>query len=103
MNDWPARHVDSEPEFVPGYSYKDGATVMVQIGSDKFAFFTKNDGGSGSAWAQQVSDEPRMADAMKRGSELIVIGNSARGTLTRDTFSLSGVTAALNKVHAACK
>jgi hypothetical protein len=44
-----------------------------------------------------------MIDAMKRGAEMSVTGTSSRGTLTRDNYSLSGISAALDKVAATCK
>jgi hypothetical protein len=39
---------------------------------------------------------------MKRGNELVFKGTSARGTLTTDSYSLRGVTAAMKALDAAC-
>ncbi len=102
ISDWPARKARAEPEVVPGYKYKDGSTVTAQIGGEKFIFFTKNDGDSGSAWIKETFDEQRMLETLQRGSQLVVIGTSARGTLTHDTYSLDGLTDALTKIHTAC-
>ena len=102
VSDWPARKAKGEPEVVPGYPYKDGSKVTAQVGSDKFTFFTKNDGKDGNAWVEAKADEARLVDAMRRGSQMIVTGTSSRGTLTKDTYSLSGISAALDKIHAAC-
>lgn len=102
INDWPGRKAKSEPEIVPGYLYKDGSKVMVEIGPDKFEFFTKNEGTAGGAWVQEQADETKLIDAMRRGAEIVVIGTSKRGTQTRDTYSLAGLSAALDKVHEAC-
>lgn len=102
INDWPGRKAKSEPEIVPGYQYKDGSTVTAEVGPDKFEFFTKNDGGAGGAWVEQESDEKRLIDAMRRGAEVIVTGISRRGTMTRDTYSLAGLSDALDKAHGAC-
>ena len=104
VSDWPARKTKGETEVVPGYKYKDGSKVTVEIGSDKFAFFTKNDGqgGDGTAWIEDLSSEGRMVDAMRRGSQMTVTGTSARGTLTRDTYSLGGISQALDAIHKAC-
>lgn len=102
INDWPGRKAKSEPEIVPGYQYKDGSKVTVEIGEDKFEFFTKNDGGVGGAWVEQQADETRLVDAMRRGAEVIVTGISKRGTMTRDTYSLAGLSDALDKIHEAC-
>jgi hypothetical protein len=102
VSDWPARKAKAEPEVVPGYPYKDGSKVTAQVGSDKFTFFTKNEDKTGNAWVEAKADEARLVDAMRRGAEMIVTGTSSRGTLTRDTYSLSGVSAALDKIHKAC-
>ena len=56
-----------EPEIVPGYKYKDGSDVTAEVGSDKFSFFTKNDGEAGGAWVEAQADEARLVDAMKSG------------------------------------
>lgn len=102
ISDWPLRHTKGEPQIVPGYEYKQGSTVTAQIGSDRFEFFTKNEGGAGSAWVQNTADEARLVEAMKRGSTVVVTGTSQRGTETKDTYSLSGISAALDKAHSAC-
>lgn len=102
ISDWPARKVKGETEVVAGYQYKDDSKVSAQIGSDKFTFFTKNDGTDGNAWIEDLSREPDLVSAMRRGAEITVTGTSSRGTLTKDTYSLSGISAALDKIHSAC-
>lgn len=102
INDWPGRKAKSEPEVVPGYQYKDGSTVTAEVGPDKFEFFTKNDGGAGAAWIEQEADEKRLIDAIRRGAEVVVTGVSKRGTMTHDTYSLAGLSEALDKAHEAC-
>jgi hypothetical protein len=102
VTDWPARRAKAEPEVVPGYQYKDGSTVTAQVGSDKFDFFTKNDAGEGGAWVQKTVDEARLVSAMRANGQMIVTGISKRGTMTHDTYSLGGISDALDKIHAAC-
>jgi len=102
VNDWPGRKAKGEPEIVPGYQYKDGSTVSVEVGSDKFSFFTKNDGGAGAAWVLAQSDEERLIEAMKANANATVTGTSKRGTVTHDTYSMAGVGDALDKIHQTC-
>jgi hypothetical protein len=102
INDWPSRKAKSEPEIVPGYEYKEKSRVTAEVGSDKFEFFTKNDGAVGGAWVEKPSDEARLVEAMRQRAEIIVTGISKRGTMTRDTYSLAGLSEALDKVHEAC-
>jgi hypothetical protein len=40
---------------------------------------------------------------MKRGAQAVITARSGRGTHTKDTFSLSGFTAALEDAEKRCK
>ena len=103
ISTWPGKKVAHEPSVMPGYQYKEGAKPRIQVGSDKFDFFSKNDGNNGGAWLEDPADERRLIDTMKHGSSLTVTGTSQRGTLTTDTFSLAGISAAIDKIDASCK
>ena len=104
VTDWPGRSpkAKSEPEAVPGYQYKDGSTVTAKVGSDTFEMFTKNENGEGAAWVRKQTDQARLIDAMRRGQELIVTGTSKRGTETHDSYSLAGLSDALERIHSSC-
>ena len=56
-----------------------------------------------TAWLASSSDEPGFVQAFKAGSQMVVRGTSQRGTDTVDTYSLSGATAAMNAIDAACQ
>lgn len=103
ISSWPANKTVNQPSVVPGYQYGSNSKAQVQVGSDKFIFFTKNDGGAGGAWMENLANEKKLVAAMKRGSSMIVTGTSARGTLTTDDYSLAGFSAALDKLGSACK
>ncbi len=103
ISDFPSRKVKAEPQIVPGYAYPANGTVSVTVGSDKWTFFTKNEGDNGGAWLKSRDDEAKLVAAMQKGSRMVVTGTSARGTTTTDAYSLSGITAALQKAHAECK
>ena len=103
LSDFPSRKAKAEPQIVPGYAYPAGGTVGVTVGSDKWTFFTKNDGDNGGAWLKSSDDEARLVAAMQKGSRMVVTGASSRGTTTTDAYSLSGISAARQKVHAECK
>lgn len=103
ITSWPGRNVHNQPSVVPGYPYKEMSMTTVQVGADKFTFFTKNDGSAGGAWMEAPEDEQKLIAAMRRGSAMSVTGTSARGTLTRDNYSLAGISAALEKLTTDCK
>lgn len=83
---------------VAGYAYKENSDVSVQIGSANYDMFTHGE----RAWNRDEATDKTMVKAMIRGSKLTVKGTSGRGTLTTDTYSLSGFTAAHKAITAAC-
>lgn len=103
VTNWPAKRLRGEPSFVPGYTFKEGASAEIQIGNDKFPLITQNEGNAGGAWIRVQADERKLLNAMQRGANMTVTGTSARGTMTRDTFSLAGISAAMERVNTSCK
>jgi len=95
----PAENVRNEVSVIIGYPFKDKTDASAEIGADKFAMYTLNDG----AWIKNVAEEARMVDAMRKGSDLTVKGTSARGTSSTDQFSLKGLAQALERADQACK
>ncbi len=96
---WPKASIANEPSVVIGYQFKEGSNATVQVGADKFELFTKADG----AWLAGKQDEQRLITAMRGAGEMTVKGISKRGTLTTDTYSLKGISVALDKVAEGCK
>lgn len=95
----PAEKARNVFEFRAGYPYKDGAEVELSVDGNKpFKLFTKDD----AAWARDEATDQAIAEAMKKGKAMTVIGSSARGTKTTDTYSLAGFNDALAKIHAVC-
>jgi Invasion associated locus B (IalB) protein len=103
ITNWPGRNVRNQPSVVPGYPYKEMSSVTVEIGAEKFEFFTQNDGGAGGAWMESPDGEQKLIAAMRKGTTMTVAGTSQRGTNTRDSYSLAGITAALDKLAGDCK
>jgi hypothetical protein len=94
----PSEKVREEVSTVLGYGLKpDSASAT--IGSANFAMYAQNDG----AWIKNAAEEARMIDAMRKGSDLIVKGTSTRGTDTTDTYSLRGISQALDRAAQECK
>jgi hypothetical protein len=55
-----------------------------------------------AAWLASMDDEAGFVAALKKGSKLTVHGTSLKGTKTTDTYSLGGVTAAMDAIDKAC-
>jgi invasion protein IalB len=95
----PGRKVRGEISTIIGYAFKQDSTVELKVGEEAFTLFTNGDG----AWADKPETEQKIVAAMKSGKNLTVTGTSWRGTVTTDTYSLNGVTAALAKIDETCK
>lgn len=88
-----------EVSFAGGYPFAPDSTVEVDIGGNKFNLFTEGE----SAWTGSPSEDEKLIAALRSGSSAVVSGRSARGTTTKDTFSLSGITAATNTARQRCQ
>ena len=94
----PALDSKNVVSFVAGYAYKENSEVSVNIVRKKFKFFTQGE----RAWLSKEADDNRFVNAMKRGTKMTVKGRSSRGTLTTDTYSLMGFTAAYKEISLKC-
>jgi len=81
-----------------GYNYNLSADIVVKIDQAEYGFWTTEDS-SDTAWAD---NDTEVIYAMKMGLELILNGESSRGTITNDTYTLKGFTAAFNKLNEDC-
>jgi hypothetical protein len=94
----PGQNISYEPQAMMGYPMKGDSKVNVTIDAKNFVMFVKDT----SAWVENAAEEPALVAAMKGGSSMTVKATSARGTPTSYTYSLSGISAALQKIQG-CK
>jgi len=87
-----------EVSFAGGYPFAGGSTVGLDVGGTKFDLFTDGEW----AWAGSPDDDAKIVAAMKAGSSAVATARSGRGTQTVDTFSLSGISAALDEAAKRC-
>ncbi|MCB2101185.1 MAG: hypothetical protein KDE22_09970 [Rhodobacterales bacterium] len=81
-----------------GYRYKAGSEVTVTIGGESVRLFTNGD----HAWASDEATDRKLVTLMKAGRDMVIKGQSQRGTLTTDTYSLEGFTAAYQAASKDC-
>ncbi len=82
-----------------GYTYKKDSETEIIIGKTKTKLFV--DGRHAFAFDAKADND--LVKAMIRGAAMTVKGTSSKGTLTTDTYSLKGFTAAYKAISAACK
>ena len=81
-----------------GYKYNLDKKINVKIDNANYDFYSTEDS-SETAW---TNDDKKVIYAMKKGLELTLTGESARGTTTNDVYTLKGFTNALNQLNQDC-
>ena len=95
----PAAGVTGQVTFTGGYPFASGSSVNLDIGGTQFELFTEGEW----AWPASAEDDARIITALKGGSSAILTARSSRGTVTKDTFSLLGYTAATDEAARRCQ
>jgi len=95
----PDAGVAGQITFTGGYPFAPNSTVNLNVDGNSFELFTEGEW----AWPASAADDAKILTALKRGSNAVLTARSARGTTTKDTFSLSGFTAAVEDAEKRCK
>jgi hypothetical protein len=95
----PAEKVTNEVSIMIGYTLKPGSESTLEVGGASYAMYTQGDG----LWIKNAAEEERMVEAMRKAADVTVKGVSAKGTETTDTFSLKGLSQALDRLAQDCK
>ena len=96
---WANGAATEQPSFMAGYSLRDAPDPEVRIGSSRFEMFAAGNEG----FVESTEDEQRLVAAMRRGADMRLSAMSERGTATDYTFSLLGVSNALDRAAQACR
>ena len=95
----PAEKVANEVSVMIGYALKPGSESTLEVGGGSYSMYTQGDG----LWIKNAAEEERMVEAMRKSADATVKGVSAKGTETVDTFSLKGLSQALDKIAQDCR
>lgn len=94
----PGENIKNELNFVAGYDFAPDTKAVMTIGGQSFELFTQKD----AAWLDDVNLTQDVAGAMRAGSTLVIEGTTQKGIKVKQTFSLSGATAASRAIDGAC-
>ena len=95
----PAEKVTNEVSIMIGYAVKPGSESTLEVGGAAYAMYTQGDG----LWIKNAAEEERMVEAMRKAADVVVKGVSAKGTETTDTFSMKGLSQALDRLAQDCR
>lgn len=95
----PAEKVFNEVSIMIGYALKPGSESSLEVGGASYAMYTQGDG----LWIKNAAEEERMVEALRKSADVTVKGVSAKGTETTDTFSLKGLSQALDRLAQDCR
>ncbi len=97
VSNGPGENIRQEVSFIMGFPLKEGA-AHAEVAGSKFALIAKG----ANAWIENPKDEAHFVEALKKGSKLVVKAASARGKVTTDSYSLAGLSQALEKIDKEC-
>ncbi len=105
----PSADVQGQVTFTGGYPFAPGSTVNLNVDGTEFELMTIAEDDNGTAWDERewawpasAAEDTKIVTAMKRGRQAVLTARSARGTTTKDTFSLLGFTAAIEDAEKRC-
>ena len=81
-----------------GYKYNLDKEISLKIDNSIFPLYSTKDSPE-TAW---TDEDDKVIYAMKKGLKLTLTGESSRGTITNDIYTLKGFTAAINQLNKDC-
>jgi invasion protein IalB len=96
----PAKNIHNEASSIVGYTFATNATVTADVDGASFKMFL-DASYPDTTWAQP-DQEAALVEAMKHGQKLTLTGTSKRQTQVIDTYSLAGISAAMDAMAKAC-
>ena len=95
----PGEHVKDEVSVIMGLPLKEGSgDAKAEVGSTDFDLVTKGQ----NAWTKDPGQERQLVGAMKKHGRLVVKAPSAKGAVATDSYSLTGLGPALDRVAKDC-
>jgi hypothetical protein len=98
VSSWKSKAAVEQPSFLAGFSLKTEKPPIIRVGNGRYpTYVSQNEG-----FIESNQDEARLIRSMKAGSTMRVEAVSVRNTVVAYSFSLRGVTAALQRVRQEC-
>jgi invasion protein IalB len=95
----PSENVRNEVSIIMGFPLKDNGETKAEIGSASYELIGKGT----NAWIKNAAKEPQLVEDLKRGAKLTIKAASNKGGQSTDTYSLAGLSQALERVQKECQ
>jgi hypothetical protein len=96
----PSEKVRNEVSIIMGFDVKptEKTPAEATVGADKFALASQGS----HLWVRDTAKTGAIVDSLRKGGKLIVKAPSLRGNVTTDSYSLTGIGGALDRVQKEC-
>jgi len=94
----PGDKLTNEVNIRVGFPLKEDAEVVLASGGANFPMFVKGHG----LWIKDPADEPKLLAALQKDKEITLKLTPAKGAVTTDRYSLTGLPQALERVAKEC-
>jgi hypothetical protein len=94
----PAESINNEFNVVAGFAFAPDTPATLTVSGESFDLFTESD----AAWLLDPARSDGLASAMRAGTTIVLEGTSDKGIKVRETYSLSGATAASRAIDGEC-
>lgn len=98
LSSWQSGAVEEQPSLLVGYDLRPTSPPQARVASTRYDMFVDGEEG----FIDNLEQEPALVREMRRGSTMRVTATTLDGVATSYEFSLSGVTAALDRVGNLC-
>lgn len=98
LTDRPSEKIGNEFNLVAGFTFAPDQPATLTVAGSSYQLFTKDD----AAWLDDPGQNESLAGMMRAGSTAVIDATTDKGIKVRETFSLSGATAASKAVDAGC-
>lgn len=98
VTSWKSGQAKNQPSFKAGFDLSARTAPKTTVGRSSWQMFS-----SGNEGFADDADDPRIVDALRKGSSLTVTAQSSRGTNVTYRFSLSGSADAIARAEEACR
>jgi flagellum-specific peptidoglycan hydrolase FlgJ len=95
----PGENIHDEVSIMMGFPMKNGSEAEADVAGTTFDLVSKGT----DAWIKNPAQETDFINAMKKSAKLVVKATSLKGHTTTDSYSLAGLSQALQRVEQECR